>query len=97
MCPFSILMFCFAGALLLYAGLLALTRDYDLIPRGYATRPKDKTAYALAFAKAIAVTALAPLGSGIYGLFSTALGLVMLLINLPLCIWISTHFFRRLP
>ena len=97
MSPFSILMFCFAGALLLYAGLLALTKDYGLIPRGYATQPKDKKAYTLAFAKAIAVAALAPLGSGIYGLLSTALGLVMLLINLPLCIWIGTLFFRRLP
>ena len=97
MSPFSILMFCFAGALLLYAGLLALTKDYSLIPRGYATQPKDKRAYALAFAKAIAVTALAPLGSGIYGLFSTTLGLVMLFVNFPLCIWIGTLFFRRLP
>ena len=32
--PLSILMLCFSGMLLLYAGLLALTKDYKLIPRG---------------------------------------------------------------
>lgn len=31
---FSILMLCFAAALLLYAGLLALTKDYRMVPRG---------------------------------------------------------------
>ena len=36
--PFSILMFCFSGALFLYAVLLYITKDYKLIPRGYVSK-----------------------------------------------------------
>ena len=95
MSPFSILMFCFSGAILLYAGLLAVTKDYNLIPRNYTTNPKDKRAYTLALAKVLAVTALAPLSGGIYGLFNVPLGLVMLLVDFPVCIWIGIHCFWR--
>lgn len=94
--PFSILMFAFSGMLLLYAGLLAVTRDYRLIPRGNAANPKDKRAYAAAFAKMMAVVALAPLGGAIYGLFSTTFGVILLLVDLPLCIYVGTWFFRGL-
>ena len=93
--PFSILMFCFSGAILLYAGLLALTKDYQLIPRGHATDPKDKRAYAAAFARVMAVVALAPLSGGIYGLFNVTLGFVALLVSFPVCIWIGVRLFHR--
>lgn len=92
--PFSILMFIFSGALLLYAAVLAITKDYGLIARGDATNPKDKKAYAVAFAKAIAVAALAPMSAGFFALFSTGLGLVMLFSNFASCIWIGTQFFK---
>ena len=95
--PFSILMWLFAAALLLYALILALTKDVGLIPRTGAVKIDDGKAYATTFAKAIAVVALAPLGSGIYGLFSTAFGMVMLFVNFVLCIWIAMRFFRRPP
>ena len=36
--PFLILMFCFSGALFLYAVLLYITKDYKLIPRGYVSK-----------------------------------------------------------
>ena len=94
--PISILMFCFSGALLLYAGLLALTKDYTMIPRNYAVKPKDPKAYAVAFAKMMALVALAPLGSGIYAQFNPALGLAALGVGLVICIWAGTRFFRNL-
>lgn len=94
--PFSILMFCFSGALLLYAALLALTKDYGLIPRGYAVKPKDSRAYAAAFARMIALVALAPLGGGIYALIDPALGAVMLGLGFVVCIWAGTGMFRDL-
>ena len=62
---YSILMFCFAGMLLLYAGLLALTGDVGLIPRNELVKMKDKKAYARQFAKVIALVALAPVLSGL--------------------------------
>ncbi len=69
MTPYSVLMFCFSGALLLYATLIAVTKDYKMIPRNWAAKPKDPKEYASRFAKIIALVAAAPLLSGIVALF----------------------------
>lgn len=61
----AILMFCFAGMLLLYAALLALFKDYKMIPRHYAANMKDKKAYCVQLAKVIALVSLAPLELGL--------------------------------
>ena len=69
MTPYSILMFCFSGALLLYAALIAITKDYKMIPRNWAAKPRDGKEYASRFAKIIALVAAAPLLSGAVALF----------------------------
>ncbi len=74
--PYSILMFLFAGGMLLYAALLGATKDYKLIMRYWVTKPKDKRAYAAQFAKLIALVACAPALSGIVGLFGDSDGIV---------------------
>ena len=94
--PFCILMLIFAGAILLYAGLLALTKDYGLIMRGYSTQPKDKKAYTMAFAKMMAVVAMSPLSAAFYGYFNVTLGIVALPLSMVVCIWLGTQFFRDL-
>lgn len=67
---YSILMFCFAGMILLYAALLSSGND-GLIPRRYryAAHMKDRKAYAKRFAKVLALVALSPLLSGLVALF----------------------------
>ena len=70
---FSILMLCFSGALFLYAGLLALTKDYKLIPCSYATKVKDKCAYTVNMAKAVALTAIPPTHCAIAAMFNGVL------------------------
>lgn len=65
---FAILMLCFSGALLLYAGILALTRDPKMISRHYASEMENPRAYAAKFAKIMALVALAPAASGITAL-----------------------------
>ncbi len=66
----AILMFIFSGAILLYALLLAWTKDVSLIRRSYAAKMKDKKAYAVQFAKVLAVTSIAPFLTGIVGLIT---------------------------
>ena len=61
---FSILMFCFAGALLIYAGLVAMGNT-GLILRLRFARVKDKKKYARQFGRILALVACAPLLSGI--------------------------------
>ena len=53
---YSILMGIFAGALLLYAGLMALTKDYKMLPYRARTsvKPKNPKKYMTQLAKVIA-------------------------------------------
>ncbi len=62
---FGILMLCMAGMLLLYAGLLALIKDPQMIPRHYAVNMKNKKQYCVQLAKVIALVSLAPLECGL--------------------------------
>lgn len=91
--PYSILMFLFSGALLLYAGLLRLTRSLALIPRSQDAQIADKRAYVSSVAAMVAVTALAPLGSGIYALISMQLGAIAFVVDLPLCLYIGYRLY----
>lgn len=92
--PFSILMFCFSGALILYAALLALTKDYRLIPRHYAVKVKDEKAYARKMAKVIALVAVAPLHCGLGAMFSVPLAMVVLVAEIIMAIWIGTEIMK---
>ena len=60
---FSILMFCFSGVLLLYAGLVAMG-NAGLILRYRAARVKDKRKYTRQFGRILALVACAPALSG---------------------------------
>ena len=72
---YSIITIVFALVLFLYAGLLALLKDYDLIPKSYMSKVKDKRQYTLHFALIIVMIAVVMAVSGIMALF----GKVMLI------------------
>lgn len=93
--PFSILMLCFSGALLLYAGLLALTKDYRLVPRGYAAEVKDKRAYAANLAKVIALTAVPPAHCAIAALFNGFLAASVLVVEMIMALWIGSVIMKQ--
>ena len=65
---YSIVMFCFAGAILLYAALMS-PGNAGMIRRAYAAKMRNPKAYAKKFAKVLALVSLAPLVSGVTGLF----------------------------
>ena len=91
---FSILMFCFAGALLLYAGLLATEKRRPdlLIPRFHATAGNvgNVVKYARRIAKIVALCALSPLLTGLVGLTGKYLiaGIVFVA-SLAAAIWLG--------
>ena len=62
-----ILMFIFSGTILLYALILAWTKDIGLIRRSYSAKIKDRKVYAVQFAKVLALTAIAPALSDLVG------------------------------
>lgn len=92
--PFSILMLCFSAALLLYAGLLALTKDYNLIPRGYAAKVENKRAYTMKMAKAVALVAVPPFHCAIAAMFNGILAVSILLVEMIMALWIATMIMK---
>lgn len=92
---FSIVMFCFAGGLLIYAGLLAITKDPELIVRDYAAKMEDKKKYATRFARTIAIIAIAPVVSGIAGSFDNGIvNAVVAVVSFVACFIISIMTFK---
>ena len=97
---FSILMFCFAGALLLYAGLLAAEKRRPdlLIPRYQASSGNmtDPIRHARRIAKIVALCALSPLLSGLVGLTGQYLiaGIVFV-VTLVGAIWLVVKITRE--
>ena len=93
----SVLMFIFAGALLLYAGLLTVTKDYRLLPlrARSAGKPANAKAYTFQLAKGVAVAAAAPALCGLTALWSPALAVVVFVISLAVCLWIGTKIVKK--
>ncbi|MBR3505027.1 MAG: hypothetical protein IKO07_12425 [Clostridia bacterium] len=94
---FSILMFFFSAALLIYAGILAVTKDYTLLPRRarVSVKPKNSKVYAFQIAKAVALAALAPALGGLAGLWNGAAGAAVLIAGLVACLWLSTKIVKN--
>ena len=92
-----ILMFIFSGVILLYALLLAWTKDVGLIRRSYAAKMKDKRTYAVQFAKVLALTAIAPALTALAG-FVTESGLCMgitFVVSLTICIRLGVKLMKE--
>ena len=91
-------MFIFSGALLLYAGLLALTRDCRMLPFRVrrAVKPrKDRKNYMLKLAKITALCAAAPALAGAAGFWNIFAGLFVLIAGVAAAIWLGTRLFFK--
>jgi hypothetical protein len=69
---FSILMWALSVGLLLYAGLLLIFKETELIPKYYMAHIEDKRTYAVRFAFLIMLVAAAPAISGVVAFFGEA-------------------------
>ena len=94
---FSVLMFLFAAALLLYAALLALTKDDKLLPYQYtlSAEPKDSRAYVLQFSKVIALVALAIAAGAAAALWNQLVGAVVMIAAVIAAIWCGTKMMKK--
>ena len=90
-------MICFSGAMLIYAGIMAVTKDLNMLQRRYreSAEMKDKKAYAVKLAKILAITAAAPALGGLVGFLSPLAGSIVIIAALPLCIWLGVHITRN--
>ena len=94
---FSIFMLIFAAALLLYAGLLAFTKDYKMLPLRVrrAVKPKDKKQYTVYLAKRVALVALAIALCALVGFWSIIAALVVLIALSVAAILVANNASRR--
>ncbi len=89
---YSVLMGIFAVALWIYAGLMAVFKDYNMLPTRARTsvEPKNPKEYMTRFAKVLALVACSPALSALTGLWNMAAALIVLLGTAVLFIWFGT-------
>ena len=94
---YSIIMLVFSGALLLYAGLMALTKDYKLLPWQVrkAVKPKNKKQYMVRLAKIIAFVATPPALSALVGFWNIWVALVVLIAGTVWAIWFGIRLTKQ--
>ena len=93
---FTYLTIAFGVGLLLYAGLLLLTKDVNMIPRNQAAKIPDPKQYAKTFGMLIFFLAMAFLSGGWVGLFAgPGAGAVALAVCLILAIWLDVRLWKK--
>lgn len=94
---YSILMGIFAGALLLYAGMMTLFKDYKMLPFRARTsvKPKNPKKYMTLLAKVVALVACSPALSAVIGLWNLIVALFVLIATGVLFIWIGTKIVKN--
>ena len=92
----SILMLAFSLAILFYAGILALTKNYNMLPyrSRVSVKPKDPKRYALQLSKVIALAALAPALGSLAGLWHSIAAIAVFVGALIVLLWIGVKLMR---
>ena len=94
---FSILMFIFAAALLLYAALMAITKDYNMLPyrARRSVKPKNPEKYMVQLTKIVALAALAIALGATVALWDMAVGAAVMVAGVILVLWAGTKIIQK--
>ena len=94
---FSILMFIFAGILLLYAVIMAITKNYRMLPvrAMIAVKPKHPEQYTAQLAKVIMLCAIAIALGAAMALWNMLIGAIVLIVGMVLAIWAGTKIVKN--
>ena len=93
---FAILMFIFAAALLLYAALLAITKNYNMLPyrSRISVQPKNSKKYTYQLAKVVALVAVGVAIGAAVSLWNFWLGLILIIAGVIGACWAGTHIVK---
>jgi len=93
---YSILMGFFSAGILLYAMLMALTKNYNILPARarVSVKPKNPRKYMTQLSKVVALVALAPALSALAGLWNMAAAIIVLIAGGVVFIWLGTKLMR---
>ena len=94
---YSILMGIFAAAILVYAGLMAIFRDYNMLPyrARNSVKPRNEKLYMIQLAKIVALVALSPALSALTGLWNIPAAVAVLIVTMILFLWLGTRIIKR--
>ena len=94
---FSILFFIFAAAILLYAALLAITKDYRMLPyrTTVSVKPKDSKQYTFQLAKVVALVGLAIGAGAAVALWNMAAGAIVMIAGTIASLWLGTKIVKN--
>lgn len=94
---FSIFMFIFAAAILLYAALMAITKDYSMLPyrARRSVKPKHPEKYMVQLSKIVALAALAIALGAAVALWNMAAGAVVMVAGVILVLWAGTKIIQK--
>ena len=95
---YSIIMGIFSAALLIYAGLMALTKDYKMIPyrSRQSVKPGDPKKYMTGMAKVVALVSLSPALSSLAGLWTIIFAVIVLIASMVVFIWLGTIIMKTI-
>ena len=90
-------MFIFAGALLLYAGLMALIKDYKMLPyrARQSVKPKNPKKYMVQLAKIVALVAAMIAAGAAVALWNGAVGAVVMVVGVVAALWCGTKIIKK--
>ena len=94
----SVLMAAFSAALLIYAGLMAVFKDYRMLPyrARVSVKPKNEKKYMTQLAKVVALAALSPALSSLVGLWNPFAAMIVFVIALILMLWLGTRVMKNI-
>ena len=94
---YSIFMLIFAAVLLLYAILLAVTKDYNMLPRRatISVKPKDPKKYTVQLAKVVALVAAAIAAGAVVSLWNGLVGVAVMIAGTIAMIWAGTKMVKN--
>ena len=89
-------MLIFSAAILLYAALMAVTKDYNLIPirARVSVKPKNKKKYTFQLSKAVAVAGVVPALTGVTAIWSGIGAGIVFVGGMILALWLGTKIMK---
>lgn len=94
---FPIFMLIFAGAILLYAALMAITKDYKMLPfrARVSVKPKNPEKYMIQLAKIAALVAVMIAAGAVIAMWNAATGAVVMVIGVVAALWCGTKMIKK--
>ena len=91
---FSFLLLIFAALILLYAALMAITRDYRMLPARVSVKPKNPKKYMLQLSKAVALVGMAIGVGAAVSFWKVGIGIVIMIVGTIAAIWYGTKIVK---